>query len=77
MHQLYLFEANATIFDYDYYNEASFGLIEQQGKMHISEIYTVLKLGQRHSIQNEMIWQHFSSEFHRRLHQSMGVLIEN
>lgn len=77
MHQLYLYQNNVSIFDYDYYNECSYSLIKEQKSLNLSEIMTVLKLGLQHNIKNEMLWKHFENEFFLRLDNSMGSLIRN
>ena len=61
IHQLSLFEAGISPFDYDYYHSSGFWLIAHQKKLPLSDIMLVLRLGQRHNIRNSLIWSHFQS----------------
>jgi hypothetical protein len=52
MHNLYLYENNIQLFDYDYFQIITYKILDYQKKMTVSEIITVLKLGIKHNIKN-------------------------
>jgi len=76
MHNLYLCDSNITIFDYDYYQRVCYNLLDHQSKMSMSEIMTVLHLGLKHNVKNQMIWKHFEAEIHHRLHHAIDPVFE-
>lgn len=74
MHNLYLYDSNVQIFDLDYFQRVAYSLLTHQRKMTVADILTVLRLGMKHNVRNEMLWRHFEAELHRRLHNCMTPL---
>lgn len=52
MHNLYMYDSNIHIFNYDYFNKCCYRLLDFQHKMGIIDIITILKLGLKHNIKN-------------------------
>lgn len=52
MHNLYLYDSNINVFDYDYYQKICYNLLNYQKKMTVFEIITVLRLGLKHNLKN-------------------------
>lgn len=52
MHQLYLYEQGVTDFDYDLFQDSALRLLDHQRNLPLSDILTVLRLGQTHNIRN-------------------------
>ena len=52
MHQFYLYDQNILVFDYDYYQQSCYRLLDFQKQIGLKDLFIVLKMGQKHNVRN-------------------------
>lgn len=52
MHNLHLYEQKVAVFDYNYYINSAYRLLDVQSKLKVEEIVMVLRLGVWHNVKN-------------------------